>query len=134
MGTPFLLLSVGYEMLFYGCFSVLLLLWIHIEEKCYEMDFQTDAREANALLRTDLRISLFYVLLCWVCLIRKFLLRLTLQVAFFGTGNIASISSFQISSVFRFITVFDPFVMAGLLIFKLLLPFALVSCAFGMNW
>ena len=51
-------------------------------------------------------------------------------VAFFGTGNIASISSFEISSTYRFVTVFSPFTMATILLFKVLLPFVVVCASF----
>ncbi|PRP89689.1 GPI ethanolamine phosphate transferase 1 [Planoprotostelium fungivorum] len=50
--------------------------------------------------------------------------------AFFGTGNIASISSFEISSAFRFTTVFEPFLMTSLLVWKVIIPFALVALVF----
>jgi phosphatidylinositol glycan class N len=52
-------------------------------------------------------------------------------MAFFGTGNIASISSFEISSTYRFVTVFRPFLMTSLLLLKVLIPFALVAGVFG---
>lgn len=66
---------------------------------------------------SDVRIPLIFMVL--------------FNVAFFGTGNFASIASFEISSVYRFITIFSPFLMAALLIFKLFIPFMLVICAFS---
>lgn len=66
---------------------------------------------------SDLRIPLIFMVL--------------FNVAFFGTGNFASIASFEISSVYRFITVFRPFLMSALLIFKLFIPFMLVICVFS---
>ena len=51
-------------------------------------------------------------------------------VAFFGMGNIASIGSFEISSTYRLLTKFRPFMMATLLLIKIFIPFILVSCYF----
>ena len=53
-------------------------------------------------------------------------------IAFFGTGNIASMSSFEISSCYRFITVFNPFLMGSILIFKLFIPFIAVSASYAL--
>ena len=51
-------------------------------------------------------------------------------VAFFGTGNIASLSSFDLASTYRVVTVFSPFTMAGLLVYKILIPLTAVACTF----
>ncbi|KAM1130274.1 hypothetical protein ACFX13_045775 [Malus domestica] len=73
--------------------------------------------DGRYLQLSDVRIPLIFMVL--------------FNVAFFGTGNFASIASFEISSVYRFITVFSPFLMAALLIFKLFIPFLLVICVFS---
>ena len=59
-----------------------------------------------------------------------FLFLLFIKIAFFGTGNVASMSSFEISSTYRFVTVFAPFLMGFLLVIKILIPFTLVGAAF----
>lgn len=61
---------------------------------------------------------------------RSFFFVFFIVTAFFGTGNIASINSFDPASVYCFLTVFSPFVMGGLLLWKIAIPFVLVSCAF----
>lgn len=72
----------------------------------------------RSLSLPDLRVSLFFLAL--------------LQSAFFSTGNIASISSFSLVSVYRLLPVFDPFSQGGLLLLKLLIPFALISANLGV--
>lgn len=134
----FLLLSIGYESFFYCALALVLLSWILVEAailnspvSSYSLD-QYDlsldpmsagirssirSKENRALRLADIRVALCFIVL--------------INVAFFGTGNVASVASFEISSVYRFITIFNPFVMAALLLWKLLIPFILVTCAFS---
>lgn len=111
MAPAYILLSIAYEPLFYAAFAVQLALWILLESRSSEKRSST--------------LSLEHL---WIVFGFLFFVNL----AFFGTGNMASISSFTLESVYRFITVFAPFPMAALLVLKLLLPFVLLSAAFGV--
>ena len=50
-------------------------------------------------------------------------------LCFFGTGNMASISSFDPTWTRHFITVFSPITMSALILLKLGIPLILVGCA-----
>ena len=50
-------------------------------------------------------------------------------LAFFGTGNFASVNSFDPSVVYCFLTVFNPFLMGLVILFKYTLPILVVICA-----
>jgi len=65
----------------------------------------------NDLLSTERRVQIFLLL-----------------SAFFGTGNIASINSFDPSSVLCFVTVFSPFVMGALMLWKVKRLCIFVEC------
>ncbi|CAL0321542.1 unnamed protein product [Lupinus luteus] len=129
---PFLLLSIGYEAVFYAALALVLMAWILFENTLLILNIVNKSSDPirNAtnnsiilghgnrpLQLSDVRIPLVFMVL--------------FNIAFFGTGNFASIASFEISSVYRFITIFSPFLMAALLIFKLFIPFMLVICAFS---
>lgn len=129
---PFLLLSIGYEAVFYGALGLALFAWILFENallyksnKSNKSLSSFEPENGNILLEegdrclklSDMRIPTVFMVF--------------FNIAFFGTGNFASIASFEISSVYRFITIFSPFLMAALLIFKLFIPFMLVICAFS---
>jgi len=107
----FVLLSISYEGLFYIVFATTLHLWISLESLLSPPNLNTT--QPRALKLADLRLSLA--------------LTLFLQSAFFSTGNIASISSFSLDSVYRLLPIFSPFAMGALLVLKLLIPFALIS-------
>ncbi len=48
-------------------------------------------------------------------------------VSFFGTGNIASLNSFDPRSIQTMVTTFNPFLMGSLLLLKVVLPFFTVA-------
>ncbi|KCV68693.1 hypothetical protein H696_04981 [Fonticula alba] len=50
-----------------------------------------------------------------------------IHLGFFGTGNVASLASFRLSSVFRLMATFRPFAMTALLLLKLLLPYSVLA-------
>jgi hypothetical protein len=54
----------------------------------------------------------------WQNVFRVYLLVFHLLIAFFGTGNMASINSFDPVSVYCFLTVFNPIVMGIMLFLK----------------
>lgn len=127
----FLLLSIGYEAVFYGALALVLMAWMLFENtllylsKVKMSSASMKNMEVKVILDNDDRcLQLFDVRIPLIFMV-------LFNVAFFGTGNFASIASFEISSVYRFITIFSPFLMAALLIFKLFIPFMLVICVFS---
>ncbi|CAF4858460.1 unnamed protein product [Rotaria sp. Silwood1] len=101
--TIYILLSTQYESLFVLFLCLLMLTWIITYE-------QQQQQEENIRLFTFQ--SLLFIFL-----------------AFFGTGNFASINSFDPSNVYCFLTIFNPFIMSFIIIFKCILPILIVTCA-----
>ena len=106
--TPsFLLLSLSYEAVFYTLLLVTLAVWIKLEQ----------------LLDTSPSIS------PWRQLRRSYFFLFFTLLSFFGLGNLASLNSFDPSSVRSFVTTFSPFTMGALLLWKITVPFIAVSSA-----
>ncbi|CAG8437209.1 923_t:CDS:10 [Scutellospora calospora] len=118
----FVLLSISYEVLFYYFLTITLMIWHQIEHLLFISSHPKSTLSHKVQTRKleieDIRIALIFLFF--------------INVAFFGTGNIASLSSFSLQSVYRLTTIFDPFLMGALLIFKILIPFFIVSSVFGI--
>lgn len=111
----FIILTISFESFFYFLFTAYIVQWIEIESGIKE----NSAKNAS---------SHNWLQLLRVSVIGFFLM----QVAFFSTGNIASISSFSLDSVYRLMPIFDPFPMGALLVLKLILPYITLSSGLGI--
>ena len=131
----FVLLTISYEGLFYFAFCTTLITWVRLEHSIYVYNKSSSVPTPPAtssipattsspasiyrtLTLSDARIALFFLFL--------------LQSAFFSTGNIASVSSFSLDAVYRLIPIFDPFSQGALLLFKIAVPFAIISANLGI--
>jgi phosphatidylinositol glycan class N len=102
----YILLTRSYESIFLIIFYNYLQLWINLKWRI---------KKANQKYNFNL-IDLFMFLTL-------------LYISAFMTGNVASISGFTISSVFRFISVYIPSLLTALIMIKLLLPSFFVTLA-----
>ncbi|GAA5985917.1 hypothetical protein JCM11641_004827 [Rhodosporidiobolus odoratus] len=103
----FILLSLSYEALFYAIFCCALLSWMGMESSL------AGKEKEGRIGKREVRVAAFFLAF--------------LHLGFFGVGNVASISSFYLEPVYRLMTVFAPFPMGALLLFKLLIPFVALS-------
>ncbi|KAL1666929.1 Phosphatidylinositolglycan class N-domain-containing protein [Schizophyllum commune] len=141
-GTCFVLLSISVEGLFYVAYTATLGVWVEVEAALRDASGGKSASSSAGTLSSsgadktspakpdeatkgqssfvvdDLRIALFFLFF--------------VQVGFFGTGNVASISSFYLAPVYRLIPVFSPFFMAALLIFKIVVPYVMLAMTFAV--
>ncbi|KAJ9057611.1 Glycosyl phosphatidyl inositol anchor synthesis, variant 2 [Entomophthora muscae] len=120
----YIILSISYEVLFYVVFFAILILWLSLEQVIYESSnlpsfvkkVGLDAYRPISL--GDLRPAVMFLFF--------------INLAFFGTGNIASISSFSLQAVFRLTVEFDAFLMGALLVYKILTPFFLLASHYAL--
>ena len=106
----YVLLSISYEVFFYVALCAALLSWVLMEQSLLNLNARHDGpTSTTSTTLNEFRTSFFFLLF--------------IKIAFFGTGNVASMSSFEISSTYRFVTVFAPFLMGFLLVTKILIPF-----------
>ncbi|CAH8541611.1 unnamed protein product [Dicrocoelium dendriticum] len=129
------LLSTGYEPIFFIVFATVGLLWIQLETQGMHSSYLWSsnillaepfsgiflALECESVLRRNVRQSLFFISL--------------LVISFFGTGNIASLNSFDPRSTYVFVSRLKPAQMAPFLLIKVLCPMLYLGVAYGaVQW
>ena len=115
------LFSLTYEALFLITLTLTLAFWLQREYSqmttsligLSQVKIQENAKERAVVNDDDLKRALTFVTFA--------------IVSFFGTGNIASLNSFDPKSIQTLVTTFNPFLMGGLLLLKVILPFFLVA-------
>ncbi|BGP12964.1 hypothetical protein JCM10213_006603 [Rhodosporidiobolus nylandii] len=107
----FIILSLSYEALFYGVFCAALVAWVFVESSLGSA--KKESQGEGTIEARHVRVAVFFLAF--------------LHLGFFGVGNVASISSFYLEPVYRLMTVFAPFPMGALLLFKLLIPFVALA-------
>ncbi|XP_014932725.2 GPI ethanolamine phosphate transferase 1 isoform X2 [Acinonyx jubatus] len=128
--STYILLSTGYEALFPLVLSCLMFVWIQVEQETLQQRGISCKQKVTSVRFTCSTDITQFRQLCLDDVRRAFFLVFFLVTAFFGTGNIASVNSFDLASVYCFLTVFSPFMMGALMMWKILIPFVLVMCAF----
>ncbi|KAK9294452.1 hypothetical protein QLX08_010915 [Tetragonisca angustula] len=107
---PLVLLSASYEPFFFIILALHLSCWSESNASSIQ-DYQSNKNPLTIEELLKAVIFMLYTLLC-----------------FFGTGNMASISSFDPSWTRHFVTVFSPFTMFLLILLKLSIPLMLIGC------
>ncbi|XP_025204049.1 GPI ethanolamine phosphate transferase 1 [Melanaphis sacchari] len=110
IGVPYIQLSLKFEVLFVLVLVITLACWRKIVLK---------SKDSNKALWTQWRHAFCFLLFSFG--------------SFFGTGNIASINSFDPSIGRCFVSVFSPFIIMGLVLFKILTPILLTCCTFYLT-
>lgn len=110
IGIPYIQLSLNLEVLFMLVLVITLACWRKIVVR---------STDSSQTLWTQWRHAFFFLLFSFG--------------SFFGTGNIASINSFDPSIGRCFVSVFSPFIIMGLVLFKILAPILLTCCTFYLT-
>lgn len=120
LASVFVLTSISYETLFLVVLALNLLSWVAMEI------FIFSPEQATATSRNNIN----NIQLSWDHFRISFMFVYYIFISFFGTGNVASINSFDIASTYCFQTVFNPLVQGVVLALKVLVPFLMVILVF----
>uniref|UniRef100_A0A182PE48 GPI ethanolamine phosphate transferase 1 n=1 Tax=Anopheles epiroticus TaxID=199890 RepID=A0A182PE48_9DIPT len=121
LSGPYMMLSLSYEPLFLLCFCYTLYLWLNVENSTRNRRTALDNFSYSSSFQAEGNIDFKNTRLI-------FGFMLFLLVSFFGTGNLATVSSFDPNWVRCFVTTFSPFTMMALIVLKLLIPVLLLIC------
>ncbi|KAJ3517601.1 hypothetical protein NLJ89_g404 [Agrocybe chaxingu] len=135
-GPCFVILSISVEGFFFVAYSATLAAWIQVEavvrhNHIPDCSLQPSSPRSPTAAKRDLSQALAYTFQLDDLRIALFFL-FFVQVGFFGTGNVASISSFYLAPVYRLIPIFSPFYMATLLLFKIIAPYIILAVSFAV--
>uniref|UniRef100_A0A8R1XT28 GPI ethanolamine phosphate transferase 1 n=1 Tax=Onchocerca volvulus TaxID=6282 RepID=A0A8R1XT28_ONCVO len=126
---PYSLLSLSYESSFLLLLFILLITYVRLEfghmsdDEFLAMSLPERDNETKLADISDANL--------WEWL-QGLILVILIEAAFFGTGNIASLNSFNPSFLRCFISVFSPFTMTAMLIFKISLPILAVAFTYAV--
>ena len=113
----YILTSISYEALFLLVLTVQMLSWVALEILVFsDKAKQKETLDAKPLTLDHLRISFMFVYFIFI--------------SFFGTGNVASINSFDVASTYCFQTIFNPWIQGTILVVKTLVPLLMVTVIF----
>jgi len=137
--TNFLLLATSFEAMFVFLLCCSLYLWLALEDvllvkqnQCKYWDCIISFRKSKVYTIMPNELELPKQKLSFSDL-RQVLVCIILGIfSYFGTGNIASINTFDPATVYCFLTVFSPFVMGALILWKMAIPFIFVGCVFNI--
>lgn len=138
--TTFILLCTSFEALFVLLLCTSLYLWLAMEDALAPAKFKLSTMwdsvisfnrsKVVTILPNEMEVSRPSVSLddlrqIFICIVLGLF-------SYFGTGNIASVNTFDPTTVYCFLTVFSPFVMGALILWKMMIPFIFVSCVFNV--
>uniref|UniRef100_A0A2M3Z3S6 GPI ethanolamine phosphate transferase 1 n=1 Tax=Anopheles braziliensis TaxID=58242 RepID=A0A2M3Z3S6_9DIPT len=121
LSIPYTMLSLSYEPLFLLSFCLTLYGWLEAECLIAHGTLTFHSTRFYSSPKNTLSIGVQQTRQTWAFI-------LLLLTSFFGTGNLATVSSFDPNWVRCFVASFSPFTMMALIILKLLIPVVLVVC------
>uniref|UniRef100_A0A2M4CHZ2 GPI ethanolamine phosphate transferase 1 n=1 Tax=Anopheles darlingi TaxID=43151 RepID=A0A2M4CHZ2_ANODA len=121
LSIPYTMLSLSYEPLFLLSFCLTLYGWLEAECLITHGTLMHHSTRFSSSQKQALSIGVQQTRQTWAFI-------LLLLTSFFGTGNLATVSSFDPNWVRCFVATFSPFTMMGLIILKLLIPVVLAVC------